>query len=141
VARKPLTYFSTFVKFVIKYVTGKNHIAKSKFAEEYVGTIKPTKYLTFEFPAKVKCVVGICESRFCICKFKIRVKYVSHTNPSNCSNCVTLLHLEYVIHIFFKCDDATKCTKNLKYVERYVSGTNAITYFEYLALTQSMSTQ
>jgi hypothetical protein len=141
VARKPLTYSSTFVKFVIKYVTGKNHIAKSKFVEEYVGTIKPTKYFTFEFPAKVKCVVRICENRFCIHTFRIRVKYVSHTNPSNCFNCVTFLHLECVIYTYFTCGDATKCTENFKYAERYVSGTNEITYFEYSALTQSMSSQ
>jgi hypothetical protein len=89
---------------------GKNHIAKSKFVEEYVRTIKPTKYLAIEFSTKIKCVVRICENHFCM-------------------------------HTYFKCDDATKCTKNLKYVERYVSGTNAITYFEYLALTQSMSSQ
>src|SRR5882762_3280758 len=59
VARKLLTYSSTFVKFAIKYVTGKNHIAKSKFVEEYVGTIKPTKYLTIDFPTKAKCVVSV----------------------------------------------------------------------------------
>jgi hypothetical protein len=41
-----------------------------------------------------------------------------------------------VIHTYCKCDDATKCTENLKYAEGYVSGTNAITYFEYLALMQ-----
>ena len=102
-------------------------------------TIKPTKYLTIDFSTKAKCVVRICENHFCIHTFRICVKYVSHANSSNCSNCIALPHLECVIHTYFKCDDATKCTKKLKYAERYVSGTNAITYFEYLALTQSMS--
>jgi len=41
----------------------------------------------------------------------------------------------------FKYDDATEPAKNLKYVERYVSGTNPLTYFEYLVLTQSLSSQ
>jgi hypothetical protein len=136
VAHKPLTYSSTFVKFRIKYVTRKNYITKSKFVEEYVRTIKPTKYLTIDFPTKIKCVVRICENCHCIRIFRIHVKYVSHANSSNCSNCITLPHLVCVIHTYFKCDDATKCTENLKYAEGYVSGTNAITYFEYLALTQ-----
>jgi hypothetical protein len=97
--------------------------------EEYVRTIKPTKSLTIEFPIKVKYVVRIC------------AKYVSHANSSNCSNCIELPHLECVIHTCFKCDDAKKCTENLKYVERDVSGTNVITYLEYLTFTQSMSGQ
>jgi len=101
-------------------VTGKNHIAKSKFVEEYVGTIKPTKYLTIDFPTKAKCVVRICENHFCIHTFRIRVKYMSHANSSNCSNCIALPHLECVIHTYFKCDDATKCIENLKYAEGYV---------------------
>ena len=48
-------------------------------------------------------------------------------------------HLDKVFWNSCKCDDATKCTKNLKYAEKYVSRTNVITYFEYLALTQSIS--
>ena len=56
-----------------------------------------------------------------------------------CGICVTLPHWEYVIYTYFKYDDATEPAKNLKYVERYASGTNPLTYFEYLVLTQSMS--
>jgi hypothetical protein len=117
VARKPLTYSSIFVKFAIEYVTGKNHIAKSKFVGEYVRTIKPIKYLTIDFPTKVKCLVRICENHFCIHTFRICGKYVSHANSSNCSNCIALPHLECVIYTYFKCDDATKCTENLKYAK------------------------
>ena len=108
VARKPLTYSSSFVKFAIKYVTGKNYITKSKFVEEYMRTIKPTKYLTIDFPTKIKCVVRICENCYCIHVFRICVKYVSHANSSNCSNYIALLHLECVIHAYFKCDDCHK---------------------------------
>jgi S-adenosylmethionine/arginine decarboxylase-like enzyme len=86
VACKPSTYSSTCVKFAIKYVTGKNyHIAKSKFVKKYVRTVKSTKYFTIDFPTKAKCVVRICENHFCIHTFRIHVKYVLHTNSSNCN--------------------------------------------------------
>jgi hypothetical protein len=93
VACKPLTYSFTFVKFVIEYVTGENHITKSKFVEEYVRTIKLTKYLTIDFTPQVKCLVRICENHFCIYTFRICVsaKYSKYV--------ITFVPLTYLSHI------------------------------------------
>ena len=46
---KPIQNFSTFVKYVIKFVGGANPITNFEFAEEYVKNNKQNTYLIFIF--------------------------------------------------------------------------------------------
>ena len=77
VAHKTLAKCSTYVKFVVKFVTCTNNIAKLKSVKDYRGNNNPK-------------ILGkdMCES-LCIHIFKTCGKCGPHTNHSYCSNCVT----------------------------------------------------
>ena len=78
-------------------------------------------------------------NHFCIHIFRTSGECALHTNPSHCSNCVTLLYLGCVTLSEFKCDNHYKAIEKLKYAKAYVSETFVTTYFEYLVITLSMS--
>ena len=50
-------------------------------------------------------------------------------------------HLEFVSHTGFECDEIAKPFKYLNYEEDYVSTAYLTTYLDFVAATQSMSSQ